>query len=101
MKKMMIVAVALMAFSPALGFAEEGAKAADGLLGLGAGLAIGFAVIGAAFGLGKTASAALESIGRNPSASGQLFLPMILGLALIEALGILGFVIANSIVGKL
>ena len=70
-----------------------------GLIAVGAGLAIGAAAMGGALGQGKAVSAALDSIGRNPSASGKVFVPMILGLALIESLVILSFVIANSLSG--
>jgi F-type H+-transporting ATPase subunit c len=45
-------------------------------------------------GQGKTAAAALEGIARNPNASGKIFVPMIIGLALIESLVIYAFVIA-------
>jgi F-type H+-transporting ATPase subunit c len=50
---------------------------------------------------GKAASAALEGIARNPEAQGKIFTPMILGMALIESLVILGFVIAFMIQGKI
>lgn len=82
-------------------FAEEAAGASSGLTAVGAGIAIGFAALGGTLGQGKAASSALDSIGRNPSASGKLFVPMILALALIESLVIVSFIIANSIVGKL
>ena len=61
---------------------------------LGAGLAIGIAALGGAMGIGKAASAALESIGRNPSASGQLFTPMLLGFVFVEATVIFAFAVA-------
>lgn len=61
---------------------------------IGAGLAIGIAALGGALGQGKVASAIAEAIGRNPSASGKLNLPFFVGLALIESLVILGFVVA-------
>ena len=66
---------------------------------VGAGLAIGLAALGGTMGQGKAVSAALDSIGRNPSASGKIFVPMILGLALVESLVILSFVIANKLAG--
>ncbi len=76
---------------PAMAFAE----AASGQYApLGAGLAIGIAALGGALGQGKVASAIAEAIGRNPSASGKLNLPFFVGLALIESLVILGFVVA-------
>lgn len=67
---------------------------------LAAGLGIGIAAFGGALGQGRAAAAALEGIARNPNASGKLFTPMILGLALIESLVIYALVIAFMLVGK-
>lgn len=61
---------------------------------LAAGLAIGIAAAGGSIGQGRAAAAALEGIARNPNASGKLFVPMILGLALIESLVIYALIIA-------
>jgi F-type H+-transporting ATPase subunit c len=61
---------------------------------VGAGLAIGLAVLGGALGQGRAAAAALEGISRNPGASARIQTPMILGLALIESLVLVAFVIA-------
>jgi F-type H+-transporting ATPase subunit c len=61
---------------------------------LGAAIAIGLAVLGGSMGQAKTAAAALEGIGRNPAAQGKIFVPMIIGLALIESLVLYAFVIA-------
>jgi len=80
-------------------FAADDSSA--GMIAVGAGIAIGLAALGGTLGQGKAASAALESIGRNPSAAGKLFTPMILGLALIESLVILSFVIAYGAIGKI
>jgi F-type H+-transporting ATPase subunit c len=72
-----------------------------GLIGIAAGLAIGLAALGGGLGQGRAAGAALEGIARNPQASGKIFTPMIVGLALIESLVIYGLVIALQLVGKL
>lgn len=61
---------------------------------LAAGLGIGLAAAGGAIGQGRAAAAALEGIARNPNASGKIFTPMILGLALIESLVIYALIIA-------
>jgi F-type H+-transporting ATPase subunit c len=61
---------------------------------VGAGIAIGLAVLGGALGQGRAAAAALEGISRNPGASARIQTPMILGLALIESLVLIAFVIA-------
>lgn len=74
---------------------------ANGLIALAAALTIGMAALGGTMAQGKTASAALEGIARNPEAQDKIFTPMILGMALIESLVILGFVIAFMIQGKL
>ncbi|MDB4942859.1 MAG: synthase sector subunit c [Labilithrix sp.] len=67
--------------------------------GAGAGFAIGLGVLGGALGQGKAASAALEGISRNPGAAARIQTPMILGLALIESLVLLSFVIAFFLQG--
>ena len=61
---------------------------------VGAGAAIGLGVLGGAIGQGRAAAAALEGISRNPGAAPRIQTPMILGLALIESLVLLSFVIA-------
>jgi F-type H+-transporting ATPase subunit c len=101
-KMIKLLTVAAVASAPALALAE-GAEAAGGsyLLPLGAAAAIGLAALGGTLGQGKALSSALEAIGRNPTASGNLFTPMLLGLAFIESLVILAFVIAFSLVGKM
>jgi len=67
---------------------------------LGAGLAIGVAALGGALGQGRAVGAALEGIARNPNASGKIFVPMILGLVLIESLVIYALLIAFNLAGK-
>ncbi len=65
---------------------------------LAAGLAMGLGGIGPGIGLGILSSKAMEAIGRNPDASGTLFVPYILGLALTEAIGIYSLVVALIII---
>jgi F-type H+-transporting ATPase subunit c len=99
------------AFTGAVLFlASNGAFAADGSsaggsrelgLAIGAGLAVGLAALGGGLGQGRSASAALEGIARNPQASGKIFTPMIIALALTESLVLLGFLIANGLSGKI
>ena len=81
-------------------YAAEGELATVGLA-LGAGLAVGIAALGGGLGQGKAVSSALEGIARNPNASGRIFTPMIIGLALIESLVIYGLVIAFMLQGKI
>jgi F-type H+-transporting ATPase subunit c len=66
-----------------------------------AGLAIALGVLGGTLSQGRAASAALEGISRNPGAAARIQTPMILGLALIESLVLLSFVIAFLLVGKI
>ena len=73
---------------------------ANGLIAIGAAVAVGLACLGGTAGQAKAAAAALEGIARNPEASGKIFTPMLLSMALIESLVILGFVIAFMIQGK-
>jgi F-type H+-transporting ATPase subunit c len=98
--------LALSAFSfaatflvPLMAFAQEEGHGANAFevrawAAAGAGLAIGLGVLGGAIGQGRAAAAALEGISRNPGASSRILTPMILGLALIESLVLLAFVIA-------
>jgi len=79
----------------------EGGNDYLGYIGLGAGLAIGLAAFGGGLGQGNAASSALEGIARNPSASGKIMTPMIIGLALIESLVIYGLVVAIMLLGKI
>lgn len=87
-----------MAAAEAAGQTDSTAKAA---LALAAGLAIAIGAFGAALGQGRMAAAAMESIGRNPNAADRIQLPMILGLAFIEALALYAFVIAFFLQGKI
>jgi len=78
--------------------ASGGATA--GIIALGAALAIGLPALGAALGQGRAVASAMESIGRNPSCADRIQTPMIIGLALMEALAIYGLIIAFILSGK-
>lgn len=89
---------------PVLAFAQDdrvGSNSFDvkAWAAAGAGIAIGLGVLGGAIGQGRAAAAALEGISRNPGASARIQTPMILGLALIESLVLLAFVIAFFLQG--
>jgi F-type H+-transporting ATPase subunit c len=77
--------------------AEADAGGDIGLRALAAGLTIGLAAFGGSLSQGRAAAAALEGIARNPNASGKIFTPMILGLALIESLVIYALIVAFMI----
>lgn len=77
-----------------IAFAEDQAGAAEagmgiiGYLAIGSGLGLGIAALGGALGQGRMVASAMDGISRNPKAAGDMFVPMILGLAFIEALSI-------------
>lgn len=89
--------VVLGGLMPALALASEAVEQVqqrDPYGALAAALAIGVAALGGALAQAKTATAALEGIARNPAAQEKLFVPMVIGLALIESLVLYAFVIA-------
>jgi F-type H+-transporting ATPase subunit c len=99
--KQLAVTAAVMLGGPGAALAEEAASdPSRGLVALGAGLGIGIAAVGAALGQGRAAAAAMESIGRNPNASDRIFTPLIVSLALMEALAIYALVITFQLAGK-
>src|SRR3569833_968256 len=82
-----MAAVVMLAASPAFAQATDPVRAdRDKWLGLAAALAIGLSALGGALGQGRAAGSALEGIARNPQASGKIFVPMIVGLALFLSL---------------
>lgn len=96
----------LVLASPALAVEATGAPADGGvwhhgLIALAAGLGLGLAAFGAALGQGRATAAAMESIGRNPNSADRIFTPLIVGLALMEALALYGLVIAFLLQGKI
>lgn len=71
-----------------------------GFYAIAAALAIGLPALGGTLAQGRAAAAALEGIARNPGASGKIFVPMILGMALIESLVLFGLIMAFILSGK-
>ena len=53
-----------------------------------------FAMLGAAVGIGLIFGNAVQGVSRNPSAEPKIFKLAIIGAALAELMGLLGFVIA-------
>jgi F-type H+-transporting ATPase subunit c len=90
MNKMNMLLAAAGAFLvPAVSFAEETVThVVEGrpMYALAKGFAVGIAALGCALGQGKIVSTALDGISRNPGASGQIFTPMLLGVAFVETL---------------
>jgi F-type H+-transporting ATPase subunit c len=103
-----LVAFATTVLVPTLAFAQQAGAAAaankfdsSSWLSLSAGLAIGLAALGGTLSQGRATAAALEGISRNPGAAARIQTPMILGLALIESLVLLAFVVAFLLQGKI
>jgi F-type H+-transporting ATPase subunit c len=99
-------ALAVSVVTTGLALAAEAAAAgpdaqAQVAIAISAGVAVAIAAFGAALGQGRVGAAAMESIGRNPNAADRLFLPLVLTLALLEALALYGFVIAILLQGKI
>jgi F-type H+-transporting ATPase subunit c len=103
----MAAAAVMLMVSPLLALAQEGAATGGegslraGLIALAANVGIGIAAFGSALGQGRMVASAMESIGRNPNSAGQIFTPMIIGLAFIEALTLYAFVIAFILQGRI
>ena len=104
----MATVTAIVLASPLLAMAQEAAGAAAagnplraGLIAIAANIGIGIAAFGSAIGQGRMAASAMESIGRNPNSAGQIFTPMIIGLAFIEALTLYALVIAFFLQAKI
>jgi F-type H+-transporting ATPase subunit c len=93
MKRVLLVLATILSSTT---FAQDAVSGVTdkGYLGIAAALAIGLAAFGGSLGQGKAAASALEGISRNPSASKEIFTPMIIALALIESLVIYALVIA-------
>ena len=66
----------------------------DGLKSLAHGLVFGLAAIGPGVGIGLVFSSAIQAMARQPETAGETRTTMFLGFALIEALALIGFVLA-------
>ena len=72
-----------------------------GIIAIAAGLAIGLAAIGIAVGQGMLASKEMESMGKQPEAMSGIRTSMIIAMAIMETIGVLTFVIAIVLAGKI
>lgn len=61
---------------------------------IGRGLVYGLAAIGPGIGLGILIGNAITAMARQPEAAGMVRTTMFIGLAVVEALALLGFVLA-------
>ena len=107
---LVVFALSLGAVGWALAAEEATAEAAaaEGLpasvkvaIALGAGLGIAIAAFGGALGQARGLAAALDGMARNPAASGKMFGPMIIGLAMIESLVIYALLVSLLLVFKI
>ena len=71
------------------------------IIAIAAGLAMGLAAIGIAIGQGIIGARAVESIARQPEAQGGIRTTMIVAMAIMETIGVLTFVIAIILTGRL
>jgi F-type H+-transporting ATPase subunit c len=94
------VLAAPVVFAQEAAAAHAGGSDSRGMVALGAAIAIAVSALGGGLGQGRAAAAALDGIARNPQASGKIFVPMIVALALIESLVIYGLIIALQLVNK-
>lgn len=101
MKKLFNVMFVGLIFVSGAALAEEAAAPAAELganlkiwLAIAAGFGMAIASTTGAWSQSKALSTALEGIARNPGAQDKIFIPMVVGLALIESLVLLTFVIA-------
>ncbi|MBB6447179.1 F-type H+-transporting ATPase subunit c [Bacillus benzoevorans] len=67
---------------------------------IAAAIAIGLAAVGAGIGNGLIVGRTVEGIARQPEARGLLQTTMFIGVALVEALPIIGVVIAFMVLNK-
>lgn len=79
-------AAAVAFLMPAISFAQEEVGAGRPMYAIAKGFAVAIAALGCALAQGKIVSTALDGIARNPGASGQIFTPMLLGVAFVETL---------------
>ena len=98
MKKINLALLAT-ALTPAMAFAQDGAATGGGAKFWAAGLCMGLAASVIGFSQSRAATAALEGIGRNPASAKQSFVPLILSLALMEALALFAFLISSNLIG--
>jgi len=67
---------------------------------LAAAIAVGLGALGAGIGNGMIVSKTVEGVARQPELRGQLQTIMFIGIGLVEALPIIGVVIALMVMGQ-
>jgi len=72
-----------------------------GIIAIGAGIAVGLAALGIGLGQGFGVGKAMEGISKQPEAAGNIRTTLIVGMAIMETMGVLSFVIAIIMALKL
>ena len=65
-----------------------------GMIAIGAGIAIGLAALGIGIGQGFGLGKGLEGISKQPEADNKIRTTMIVGMAIMETIGVLSFVLS-------
>ncbi len=70
-------------------------------IAIGIGIIMGLAALGIGLAQGLVVSKGLEGMSRQPEAAGKIQTAMIVGMAIMETIGVLAFVIAIILTGKI
>ena len=90
--KIVLSALALSLLCAASAFAQEGGGASDST-NYAIAILMSSAAIAGTYSQSRGIVSALDAMGRNPAASGKVQTAMLIGLAFVESLVILGFVV--------
>jgi len=74
---------------------------AEAGIAIAIGLIVGLAALGGSLGVSKVTSQTIEGIARQPEAKGTLQTTMFISVGLVEALPIIGIVVAFMLLGNL
>lgn len=74
---------------------------AEAGIAIAIGLIVGLAALGGSLGVSKVTSQTIEGIARQPEARGTLQTTMFISVGLVEALPIIGIVVAFMLLGNL
>jgi F-type H+-transporting ATPase subunit c len=101
MKRNQLIALSTFAL-PFVASAQDAAAAnlSVGYGYLAAGFGIGIAAAAVGYSQSKAAAAALDGIARNPASAKPIFVPLLLSLALMEALVLFAFLITSTLAAK-
>ena len=72
---------------------QEAGELVSGLTAIGRGIVYGGAAIGPGIGIGLVVGNAITAMARQPEAAGPVRTTMFIGIALTEALALIGFVV--------